>query len=106
MNIQEEFDKLSEEEKYDFLFKNLDKETIIEIVDDKVIPIDEVLDGAYSYADIQAYMIDYAGDFGLVVGSDGDNLTSRFLEENQVSIDEVMECYSEEEIDNWLKNRK
>lgn len=105
MNIQEEFDKLSQEEKREFLIMNIDKETTIDAFSENEVHLDELAE-ACSYDEVQAFILDYAVDYGLVVGSDGDNLTSRFLEENQVSIDEVMECYSEEEIDNWLKNRK
>lgn len=66
MNIQEEFDKLSQEEKWDFLVRNLDKQTAIDAVLDNDVRLEKVA-YAYPYDAVQEFILDYAEEYGVVI---------------------------------------
>lgn len=69
MNIQEEFDKLSPEEKWDFLVRNLDEKTAIDAVLDNDVRL-EVVANAYPYDAVQEFILDCAVDYGVVIDYD------------------------------------
>lgn len=66
MNIQEEFDKLSDEEKWDFLVRNLDKQTAIDAVLDNDVRLDEVA-YSYPYDAVQEFILDCAKEYGVII---------------------------------------
>lgn len=66
MNIQEEFDKLSPEEKWDFLVRNLDEQTAIDAVLDNDVRLDKVA-YAYPYDAVQEFILDCAKGYGVII---------------------------------------
>lgn len=66
MNIQEEFDKLSPEDKWDFLVRNLDEQTAIDAVFDNDVRLEKVA-YAYPYDAVQEFILDYAEEYGVKI---------------------------------------
>lgn len=66
MNLQEEFDKLSKEEQWDFLVRNLDEQTAIDAVLDNDVRLD-VVANAYPYDAVQEFILDCAKGYGVVI---------------------------------------
>lgn len=69
MNIQKEFDKLSPEEKWDFLVRNLDGQTAIDAVLDNDVRLD-VVANSYPYDAVQEFILDCAKEYGVVIDYD------------------------------------
>ena len=69
MNLQEEFDKLSKEEQWDFLVRNLDEQTAIDVVLDNDVRLDKVA-YSYPYDAVQEFILDCAEEYGVKIDYD------------------------------------
>lgn len=66
MNLQEEFNKLSQEEKFDFLVRNLDKQTAIDFLKERNVYLEEVAE-YYPYDDVKNFILGSLKEYGLKV---------------------------------------